>query len=140
MKTIKPYMHKVQYYETDQMQITNHTNYIRFMEEARSDYLEQVNWPYDKLEKAGVISPVVNVNCNYKKTTTYSDLIKIVTAISKVSRVKLTLSYHMTVAEQTVCLAESSHCFLDQAGKIIDLKTKMPNFYHDLNQLQDKQQ
>ena len=39
---IKPYVHKVQYYETDKMQITHHSNYLRFMEEARIDYLEQI--------------------------------------------------------------------------------------------------
>lgn len=117
------------------MQITNHTNYIRFMEEARSDYLEQIGWPYDKLEKAGIISPVVNVDCKYKKTTTYPDLIKIETNISKVSRVKLTLSYKMTVADELVCSAKSSHCFLDKNGKIVDLKTQMPEFYSMLQNL-----
>ncbi|MBN7274669.1 YbgC/FadM family acyl-CoA thioesterase [Ligilactobacillus pobuzihii] len=132
---MKPFFHKVQYYETDQMKITNHTNYIRFMEEARSDYLEQINWPYDKLEEAGVISPVVAVSCKYKKTTSYPDMIKIMTSVSKVSRAKLTLSYTMTVAEELVCTAESSHCFLDDNGKIVDLKTKMPEFYQTLQQL-----
>lgn len=32
---MKTYQHKVQYYETDKMQITHHSNYIRFMEEIR---------------------------------------------------------------------------------------------------------
>ena len=32
---IKPYEHHVKYYETDQMGIVHHSNYIRFMEEAR---------------------------------------------------------------------------------------------------------
>lgn len=121
------------------MQITSHTNYIRFMEEARSDYLEQIDWPYDQLEKSGVISPVVNVNCNYKRTTTYPDLIEITTRVHKVSRVKLTLSYRMTVSGQLVCQAESSHCFLDQAGKIVDLKTTLPDFYQQLLELQKQE-
>ncbi|GKS82067.1 esterase [Ligilactobacillus pabuli] len=121
------------------MQITSHTNYIRFMEEARSDYLEQIDWPYDQLEKSGVISPVVNVNCNYKRTTTYPDLIEITTRVHKVSRVKLTLAYQMTVSGQLVCQAESSHCFLNQAGKIVDLKKAMPDFYQQLLELQKQE-
>lgn len=32
------YIHKVNYYETDKMGITHHSNYIRFMEEARMDF------------------------------------------------------------------------------------------------------
>ena len=38
---MKAYQHKVQYYETDKMQFTHHSNYIRFMEEARIDFMEQ---------------------------------------------------------------------------------------------------
>ena len=34
-----PYCHKVQYYETDRMGVTHHSNYIRWMEEARVDLL-----------------------------------------------------------------------------------------------------
>ena len=35
----KAYQHKVQYYETDQMGIVHHSNYIRWFEEARTDYM-----------------------------------------------------------------------------------------------------
>ena len=38
---MKPYIHKVQYYETDKMGITHHSNYIRWMEEARVDFMER---------------------------------------------------------------------------------------------------
>lgn len=36
------YQHTVQYYETDRMGITHHSNYIRWMEEARVDFLQQL--------------------------------------------------------------------------------------------------
>ena len=45
------YIRKVQYHETDKMGITHHSNYIRWMEEARVNYLEQIGWPYDRLER-----------------------------------------------------------------------------------------
>ena len=35
---IKPYIHRVHYYETDRMGVTHHSNYIRMMEEARVDF------------------------------------------------------------------------------------------------------
>ena len=56
--TTKPYIHIIQYYETDRMGITHHSNYVRFMEEARIDFLKQAGWDYAKLEAMGVISPV----------------------------------------------------------------------------------
>ena len=36
------YEHKTQYYETDQMGIIHHSNYIRWFEEARMDMMEQM--------------------------------------------------------------------------------------------------
>ena len=36
------YKHKVQYYETDKMQVVHHSNYIRWMEEARVEFLEKI--------------------------------------------------------------------------------------------------
>ena len=65
------YRHKVQYYETDKMGITHHSNYIRWMEEARVDFLEKEGWPYQRFEEEGLISPVISVECRYKKPTTF---------------------------------------------------------------------
>ena len=58
---MKPYIHKVNYYETDKMGITHHSNYVRFMEEARVDFLDQLGWSFDKLEAKGVVSPVLSL-------------------------------------------------------------------------------
>ncbi len=63
----RPYKHKAQYYATDTMKIVHHSNYIRWMEEARVDMLEQMGLGYDVMEQAGVLSPVVSVECEYKK-------------------------------------------------------------------------
>ena len=50
------YKHKVQYYETDKMGITHHSNYIRWMEEARIDFLSRIGWDYKSMEDSGIIS------------------------------------------------------------------------------------
>jgi acyl-CoA thioester hydrolase len=39
---LKEYSHKVQYYETDKMGITHHSNYVRWMEEARIYFLDKI--------------------------------------------------------------------------------------------------
>ena len=48
------YTHKVNYYETDKMGITHHSNYIRFMEEARMNFLSEIGYPMTRLEKEGI--------------------------------------------------------------------------------------
>ena len=71
------YQHIVQYYETDKMGITHHSNYIRWMEEARVDFLEKTGWSYAKLEEEGIVSPVTAVECKYRQSTTFPDTIDI---------------------------------------------------------------
>jgi len=128
------YKHTIQYYETDKMGITHHSNYIRFMEEARIHFLKEAGWPYDKLEEEGVISPVVGVTCDYKKTTTFPDELEIAVAVLEVSPVKFKLSYTMTVDEKIVCTATSTHCLLSKEGRPISILKQYPAFYEMLIQ------
>lgn len=127
------YIHKVQYYETDKMGITHHSNYIRWMEEARIDFLGQIGWAFDKLEESGIVSPVVHVDCNYKKTTTFSEQILIKVEVAEYRGVKLVLNYVMKNAEgQVVCEGSSSHCFMDTQGKMLRLQKQVPEFHEKL--------
>ena len=128
------YKHTVQYYETDKMGITHHSNYIRWMEEARVNFLEELGYSYDRLEKEGIISPVVSVNCDYKKTSTFSDEITINVKIVEFKGIKLILEYEMrNQCDEIVCSANSTHCFLDMSGKPVRLNKEYPEFVEALN-------
>ncbi|KIR01925.1 hypothetical protein P261_00739 [Lachnospiraceae bacterium TWA4] len=137
-RRIKPYEHIVQYYETDRMKITHHSNYIRFMEEARGDWMEQLGFGYKKMEDEGIISPVVSVSCEYKKTTTYMDKIQISVNVLNLTPIKLTVSYVMRKDDVVVCKGESSHCFLNEKGRPIRLDRQFPEFYAILEEELDQ--
>ena len=62
---IRPYEHHAKYYETDQMGIIHHSNYIKWMEEARMDLMEQIGLSYKQMEEMEIISPVLSVSCEY---------------------------------------------------------------------------
>lgn len=127
------YQHKVQYYETDKMGIVHHSNYIRWMEEARINFLGQIGWDYAKLEEMGIISPVTAVECKYKNTTTFPDVITINVQVEEFKGVKLKLSYEMKKEDGTLaCEARSEHGFLNKDGKLIGLKRDYPQIYEAL--------
>ena len=42
---------KINYYETDRMGVVHHSNYIRFMEEGRCFWLEQIGLPFEIMEE-----------------------------------------------------------------------------------------
>ncbi len=124
------YIHRVNYYETDKMGITHHSNYIRWMEEARSDYLKKLGYGLRRLEAEGITSPVVSVECRYKHATTFDDEIKIEVTVEKYNSVKLELSYVMTDTETgtVVLTAKSAHCFIDEKGTPIIVRRQFPEF------------
>lgn len=126
---MKNTMHKVQYYETDKMQITHHSNYIRFMEEARTDFLEQLGYSYQRMESENLVSPVVSVSLNYKKSTTYGDVIEIQTNILNVTVAKVEFEYVMRCRGEVVCTANSVHCFVNEQGRPISLKRTRPELF-----------
>ncbi len=124
------YTHRVQYYETDRMGVTHHSNYIRWMEEARSEFLKSVGWPYAKLEELGIISPVIEMSCKYKNTTTYDDVVQIHLYNREFKGVKLLVHYVMTKEDGTVVLeGDSAHCFISADGKPLRLAKLYPEFY-----------
>ena len=131
--TIKPYKHTVQYYETDRMGFVHHSNYIRWMEEARSDFFDQIGWPYVKTEEMGIISPVVALDCKYKQPTTYGDVVSIRIKVLENRRVKFKVGYVMEDQKgNIVCEGTSEHCFLDKNGGIVRINKQFPEFYADM--------
>ncbi len=125
---IIPYTHHVKYYETDQMGIAHHSNYIRWMEEARMDLMEQMGYSYKEMEESEIISPVISVMCDYKSMTHFNDTVVIETRISYYNGVKLQVQYRMTDQEtgELRALAKSEHCFLNRSGKPLSLKRSYP--------------
>ena len=124
------YRHTVQYYETDKMGIAHHSNYVRWMEEARVDLLSKIGWDYDRLESLGVFSPVTAVECRFRRSCTFADAVDIAITTESFSGVRLRLKYAITGADGTLlCEAASEHVFLDAAGKPIRMNKQYPELY-----------
>lgn len=133
----RPYVHTVHYYETDKMQITHHSNYVRFMEEARIDFMEQAGYGFEKMEAEGIVSPVMSVTCNYKKPTAFPDRIVITLHVEELAHFKLRFGYTMKVGDTVVCTASSQHCFLKD-GRPVSLEETLPHFYRLLQEMQER--
>ena len=130
MKELEVYKHIVQYYETDMMGFVHHSNYIRWMEESRVDFLRQLKIDYTSLEKDGIVSPTVEVNCRYRKSTTFEDVVFVTVTMTEFKGVKLKFAYIMKNAEgEVVAEASSVHCLIDKNGRPIRLAKEYPEYY-----------
>lgn len=129
---LHPYLHKVQFYETDGMSIVHHGNHILWMEEARSDFLDQLGWGYEKAVEAGIDFAVYSVSCAYKSMTRYGETVAITVTVSKLQLTKLELGYRMvdSVTGQLRAEGTSVHFFYDRAkGRPVSLKKALPEVY-----------
>ena len=123
------YFRKVNYYETDRMGITHHSNFVRFMEESRIHFLEQIGCGYDKWERDGIISPVIGIECKYKRPTTFGDELQIRVEIAEYKRVKLPVSYAMVnvKTEELVFEGMSHHCFINEKAGLLHFPNNVPS-------------
>ena len=125
------YERKINYYETDRMGVVHHSNYIRYLEEARTEWLEVLNMPFDLLEKNEITIPVLGVNCTYKYHVTFGDTILIKTYSKEYTGVRMTIGYEVTDKKNgnIVLTGETKHCFTDRNLKPINLKKYAPQFH-----------
>lgn len=120
----------INYYETDKMGVVHHSNYIRFLEEARCFFLENMGMPFKKFEENGITIPVLSVNCTYKHHVTYNDTLLIKVFVKNYNSVRFTISYDVRDKNtgNVVITAETTHCFTDKTLRPVNLKKVLPEF------------
>ena len=116
--------HKVQYYETDQMGIVHHSNYIRWFEEARTELMERIGFGYEEMEARGIFSPVLSVEADYLRMVHFGDTVTIETHIRDYNGIKLTGAYEVIDGKTGMvhCRGSSKHSFINREGRPLSLK------------------
>ena len=101
------------------------------------EYMDQMGFGYAKLEKDGVISPVIGIECDYRKSTTFDDEVCISADVDSFNGVKLTIRYTMTLSGtgEVVLTGKSKHCFLSKDGHPISLRREYPEFAETLKSM-----
>jgi acyl-CoA thioester hydrolase len=127
----KTYIRNAKYYETDQMGIIHHSNYIRWLEEARVEMMHRYEISYKDMEKSGIICPVLSVSCQYKSMVHFDDTVEIKPIVVKYNGIKFELEYEITDLKtgELRTTATSSHCFLNSDGRPISLKRYCPQIH-----------
>lgn len=80
---------EVRYCETDQMGIVHHSNYIRYYECGRIHLMDEIGFPYTRLESEGIMTAVVGVESHYHLPAKFGDTLKVVTKLTRVPLAKL---------------------------------------------------
>ncbi|SFR69154.1 acyl-CoA thioesterase [Anaeromicropila populeti] len=131
MRKIGVYKHKAQYYETDQMKVVHHSNYIRWFEEARNEMLDLLDFSYHRMEEMGFICPLTEVACKYKSMVRFDETVYIVPKVEGFNGVKIEFTYQVidAVTKELRVLGSTAHAVLDKNYHLISLKKSHPDAY-----------
>ena len=86
---------RVEYHHTDQMGIVHHSNYIKFFEAARTEWLRAAGLTYAEMERRGVMMPIVDVQIRYRQPSYYDEMLSIMTYVDELPMARMTFRYEI---------------------------------------------
>ena len=86
---------RVRYVDTDQMGIVHHSNYVKFFEVARTEWLRAIGLTYKEMERRGVMMPIVEVNIKYRQPAYYDELIKVKAMVDELPMARMVFRYEI---------------------------------------------
>ena len=93
---------EVRYYETDQMGIVHHSNYIKYYEEARSAFMRHLGVSYADMEASGVLMPILHVESDYKRPARYDDVLRVRIIIKDIPMARFVANYEIYNAQDVL--------------------------------------
>ena len=112
---LMPYEREVFYYETDKMGIVHHSNYVKWLEEARNNFMVQIGYPFDKVENENLMVPVLDVYCKYIKAFRFGDSFSIRLIPKGFNGLRFSMDYEIRNKSngEIYATGSSSHCFVN---------------------------
>jgi acyl-CoA thioester hydrolase len=106
---------RVRYAETDAMGVAYHANYLIWFEQARTELLRLVGYPYSEMERDGFLLPVSAFQARFIQPSRYDDLLTIATTLAELRSRQLILEYEVFGAQaQLLAVGSTTHVVLDR--------------------------
>jgi acyl-CoA thioester hydrolase len=108
--------YRVIYGDTDQMGVVYYANYMRLFEIGRNEWIRASGTPYGRFEEQGMMLPVAEVACKYKRSALYDDLLSIVCWSPVMGRASIDFAYEIRRGEELLATGSSKHAVLDTSS------------------------
>ena len=86
---------RVEYHHTDQMGVVHHSNYVKFFEVARTEWLRANGLTYAEMERRGVMMPIVDVAVKYRNPALYDELLSVTAFVDEMPMARMTFRYEV---------------------------------------------
>ena len=122
--------HHVNFYDTDAMAVVHHSNYVRWFEIGRVEYLRSIGITLNEMMNDGFLFPITEIQAKYHASAVFDDELIIETTPVALTKAKMTFSYRILRANDETLLVSgmSQNVFTNmETGHI----TRLPKKYYE---------
>ncbi|MBR5914788.1 MAG: acyl-CoA thioesterase [Selenomonadaceae bacterium] len=118
---------RVHFYDTDEMGVVHHANYIRWFETGRVEYLRSIGITLTEMMSDGILFPITEVRAKYLNAAKFDDDLELETTALELTKVKMEFDYKIRrqIDGKILVKGYSQNVFTNAAtGKISRLPEK----------------
>ncbi len=118
---------RVQYFETDRMGVVHHSNYLRYFETARMEQFRRWGHPYDRLEEAGCLLMITDLECQCRTAARFDEILRVRTWVEKMTTFRIVHRYRIeNERNQVVAVGKTVLASVAKEGYPVPLKEFLP--------------
>jgi acyl-CoA thioester hydrolase len=125
---------KVRFNEVDSLGIAWHGHYVRYFEDGREAFGAEHGLGYLNVYAHGLVTPIVQLSCDYKRPLAYGDSILIETTFvdNPAARIHFDYKIYQLARHELVATGSTTQVFLERDSR--ELLLSMPTFFEDWKQ------
>ena len=120
--------YRVKFYDTDTFGVVHHSNYIRWFETGRVEFLRVLGIDLNEMMSDGILFPIIDIGARFHAPAKFDDELEIETTAEALTKAKMKFNYVIRKCGEEKILTEgtSTNVFTSDA-KICRLPDKYFN-------------
>ncbi|PKZ29957.1 4-hydroxybenzoyl-CoA thioesterase [Campylobacter ureolyticus] len=112
----KVYKNRVEFYDVDSLNVVWHGNYVKFLEAARCQFLDEIGFNYTKMKDMGFAYPVVKMEFKFINPLFFNDEFEVEVELLEIESF-LKFSYLIKKGTLKICKATTSQACVEIATR-----------------------
>ncbi|MBW2360210.1 MAG: acyl-CoA thioesterase [Deltaproteobacteria bacterium] len=108
---------RVPFFDTDAMRVVHHANYVKYLELARVQLLDEHHRPYTEYVAEGLHFAVTRVELDYHQAARFDDRIAVTAWLRWVRGASLGVGYAIARGDELLVSGSTEHVLVDEKGR-----------------------
>lgn len=109
---------KIYYHDTDCGGVVYYANYLKYLEQARTEFFAERGLSVKKLAEAGTLFVVARQEIDYKAPATYADILEVCARVADIGAVKIEFEHEIKKPQgPVICKAKTTLVCVDKDFK-----------------------